>query len=132
MCWRSDIPASYSDSIKEYLYMEFTSFIDSKVHLKCVPPDGMDIEQLITELRNQIKDLNVYSADFCSDHQLLLFLTARDYDISNAYTMIVDALKWRDFRKPDEYMLTPNWKSEIYTETETGKLYIPGACLRDE
>lgn len=107
--------------------MEFTICpFETAVHIKCAPPPDVDHTSAVNELREQIKECPHYDASYCTDHQLLLFLVARNFDISASHSMMEEALQWRAFRKPHEYLLSDTWREEIYKETETGKLYIPG------
>lgn len=109
--------------------MEFVTSLppfDSDVHLKCVPPKGTDHVAIIAELRERIQAHENFNEEYCTNHQLLLFLTARNFNVDDAHAMMVEALDWRAFRKPNEYMCSSHWKEELNKETETGKLYIPG------
>jgi hypothetical protein len=106
--------------------MEFLPPFDAAVHLKCVAPEEIDLGNAVLELRARLKDFDNYCDDYCTDHQLLLFLTARNFDLDNTYSMMVEALNWRAFRKPHEVMLAPNWHEEVSSETSTGKIYNPG------
>ena len=107
--------------------MEFTTCpFEPAVHIKCAAPADVDLGAAINELREKIKDCPDYDTSYCTDHQLLLFLTARNFDISASHSMIEEALQWRAFRKPHEYLVSDAWREEICKETETGKLYLPG------
>lgn len=106
--------------------MEFLPPFDASVHLKCVPPPDIDHANAIVELRARFEDFDNFDIDYCTDHQFLLFLTARNFNLDNTYAMMVEALNWRAFRKPHEVMLAPNWHEEVSKETATGKIYNPG------
>lgn len=112
-------------------YMEFTSSslsppFDPNIHLKCVPPVDTDYAACITELRSRVKEHVHYNQTYCTDQQLLLFLTARNFNVDETCSMMDEALHWRAIRKPHEYVLSEEWKDEISKETETGKLQLSG------
>lgn len=100
---------------------------DSAVHLLCVPSSCSKDKTAIETLRAKLcADAADYDASFCSDHQLMLFLQARDYDIDLAFSMLQETLKWRKFRHPHTLGDEEGWFDFLENETKTGKIYNPG------
>ena len=72
---------------------------ESTIHLKCKDPDDEAMRK-IAELRQLISPNPLYTrySKFCSDKQLMLFLTAKSFNMKEAKKLVEEALKWRASR----------------------------------
>mmetsp|Transcript_18765 Transcript_18765/g.27126 ORF Transcript_18765/g.27126 Transcript_18765/m.27126 type:complete len:288 (+) Transcript_18765:34-897(+) len=99
---------------------------DPTIHIKSSTIVSNDRSHLIDELRDHIRDNDLYDPLYCTDEQLRLFLIARNYDVNAACKMLIEAKTWRNFRQPHSVESRDDWPSAMSKETETGKVYIPG------
>jgi hypothetical protein len=106
---------------------ELKPTFEPTVHLKCRDPDD-DAMQKIAELRQLISSNPLYIRymKFCSDKQLMLFLTAKSFNMKEAKKLVEEALKWRASRDVENIENTPGWQEKFSKESETGKIYISG------
>jgi len=100
---------------------------DPTIHLKCASPDEAQKEQLKL-FRQTLSKNSLYSKyrEFCSDSQLLRFLTAKNFDLKKSLNLINDALAWRESHLIEEIESKDGWEVKFSKEGETGKVYNPG------
>jgi hypothetical protein len=103
---------------------------DSDVHLFCVPSRRNEDQGAIESLRNKVVASDAdYDSKFCTDHQLMLFLQARNYDVDLAFSMLQETFEWRKLRHPHTLSHEKGWYDFLENETRTGKIYNPGRLL---
>lgn len=103
---------------------------DKDIHLRIVEPTEDNVSK-IQEFRNALashKMASLYEAhrDWADDTQLQRFLIARGYNLAKSVEMIIEALQWREKRKPSEIDTQEGWEERMSRESETGKIYCPG------
>ena len=103
---------------------------DSSIHLFCFLDNKNEAKAAVDVLRKKIvENIADYDTEFCSDHQLMLFLQARGFDIDQAFQMILETFEWRAFRQPHNLHKEEGWWRFLENETVTGKIYNPGLPL---
>ena len=110
-----------------------TPSFDKSIHILTHEPNN-DQKILINELKIKLQEeSSLYKSsnhlqEWCTDHCILRFLIARNYDISKTFEMLSGAMKWRMDRKPYDIDIEKNdkWEKTIKNEGKTGKIYIPG------
>jgi hypothetical protein len=111
----------------EFLEGKVEPPFDSAVHLLCIPSSCREDEGAINTLRSRLKEIDPhYDVVFCTDHQLMLFLQARNYNIEHALKMLLETFEWRKFRHPHTLGDEEGWYDFLENETKTGKIYNPG------
>jgi hypothetical protein len=86
-------------------------------------------QNAIEELRGLLQHTEEYRMyqEWCTDEQLHRFLIARLFHVTNAYDMLISALRWRVKRIPPEGIESLyGWEERMSHEGSTGKMYIPG------
>jgi hypothetical protein len=97
---------------------------DRDIHLKCPTPTD-EQRQIIDEMRSIISKHELYEnhKDWADDDQFMRFLIARNYNLSASVDLMIEALTWRDKRKPSEIHKKDGWEDRLGREGETGKIY---------
>jgi hypothetical protein len=98
---------------------------DPAIHLHS-PNIEASHKALIENLRSNLESWDNYDSEWCSDHLLMLFLIARNYDIDATTAMLKTASEWRSHRRPHEVEAVPDWEAKMSRESQTGKVYVPG------
>eukprot|EP01031_Cornospumella_fuschlensis_P028991 gene28991-34991_t len=115
---------------EEEVWDPSTPPFDQSIHLLTTVATEDNIAK-IQEFRNALanhKMAHLYERhkSWADDVQLQRFLIARGYNISKSLDMIVEALQWREKRKPSEIDSQEGWEEKMSKESETGKIYCPG------
>mmetsp|Transcript_15639 Transcript_15639/g.26066 ORF Transcript_15639/g.26066 Transcript_15639/m.26066 type:complete len:281 (-) Transcript_15639:801-1643(-) len=100
---------------------------DSGVHLLCSPSNQSERQSAIDLLRVKLVENDAeYDTKYCTDHQLMLFLQARNYDVDLSFQMMLETFEWRNFRHPHTLHEEEGWFDFLENETKTGKIFNPG------
>jgi CRAL/TRIO domain/CRAL/TRIO, N-terminal domain len=120
-----------------YLSVRMQPPFDPDVHILSPPPrtddQCMKFKQLKQNLFEHHSDLSREFESWLTDQQLVRFLIARNYDVTKTTDLLIEAMKWRRFRKPHliESMeaigsTKEHWSIKFEKECATGKIYNPG------
>lgn len=100
---------------------------DASIHILGQPSQKKEHEGAVEALRLRLEESAPgYDAKYCSDHQLMLFLHARKYNIDEAFNMLSDTLDWRKLHSSSLHGTEEGWVDFIDNETCTGKIYKAG------
>ncbi|RYH02928.1 hypothetical protein EON65_47550 [archaeon] len=103
---------------------------EQAIHLRIVEPTEENVAK-INEFRDALANHKLASLyenhkAWADDTQLQRFLIARSYNLQKSLDMIIEALQWREKRKPSEIDKQEGWEEKMSRESETGKIYCPG------
>lgn len=88
--------------------------------------ERLKIKEVLDIINAKYDELYSEHIEWLTDEQIIRFLVARNFVVKNAVEMIVEALRWRSWRKPSEIMNAANWNERMSKESETGKIYCSG------